>query len=98
MTVLGRKSDPFQQSTCQQLPVHKGPAAGGEALKYIVAMEIASVLALRTDRPRPNRAETGQSNQEIGGIGLYCIVLSRMVSCATAVLPRMILFSNSRHS
>jgi hypothetical protein len=29
------KNHPFQQSTCQQLPVDKGPAAGGEALKYI---------------------------------------------------------------
>ena len=28
-----RKSDPFQQSTSQQLPVDRGPAAGGEALK-----------------------------------------------------------------
>ena len=34
MTVFGRKSHPFQQSTCQQLPVAKGPAAGGEALKF----------------------------------------------------------------
>ena len=30
---LDIESDPFQQSTCQQLPVEKGPAAGGEALK-----------------------------------------------------------------
>jgi len=36
-SVLGGKNDPFQQSTCQQLPVDKGPAAGGEALKYITA-------------------------------------------------------------
>ena len=34
MTVLDIKSYPFQQSTCQQLPVDQGPAAGGEALKY----------------------------------------------------------------
>ena len=37
MTVLGTKSDPFQQSTCQQLPVAEGPAAGGEALKCAAA-------------------------------------------------------------
>jgi hypothetical protein len=35
MTVLDRNSDLFQQSTCLQLHVDKGPAAGGEALKYI---------------------------------------------------------------
>ncbi len=35
MTVFGRKGDPFQQSTCLQLPVDRGPAAGGEALKNI---------------------------------------------------------------
>ena len=29
------KSDPFHWLSCHQLPVAKGPAAGGEALKYI---------------------------------------------------------------
>ena len=35
MTVLGRKSDPFQQSTSHQLPVDRGAGGRGEALRYI---------------------------------------------------------------
>ena len=33
MTILGIKSDPFQQSTCQQLPVDRGAGGRGEALR-----------------------------------------------------------------
>ena len=35
ITVFRIKSDPFQQSTSQQLLADRGPAAGGEALEYI---------------------------------------------------------------
>ena len=35
MTVLGIKSDPFQQSSSQQLPVDRGAGGRGEALGYI---------------------------------------------------------------
>ena len=34
MTVLSKKSDPFQQSTCQQLPVDRGAGGRGEALRF----------------------------------------------------------------
>ena len=40
ITVVGKKIIPFQQSTCQQLPVDKGPAAGGEALKIYIYIYI----------------------------------------------------------
>jgi len=33
VTALGTKSDPFQQSTCQQLPVVRGAGGRGEALR-----------------------------------------------------------------
>jgi len=35
MTVVGRKSDPFQQSASQQWPVDRGAGGRGEALRYI---------------------------------------------------------------
>ena len=36
ITLLGIKSDPFQQSTSQQFPAAKGAGGRGEALKYSV--------------------------------------------------------------
>ena len=38
MTVFSLESDPFQQSTSQQLLADRGPAAGGEALEYIYTL------------------------------------------------------------
>ena len=34
ITIVGIKSVPFQQSTCQQLPVDRGAGGRGEALRY----------------------------------------------------------------
>ena len=42
--ISGKLNDPFQQSTCQQLPVDKGPAAGAKALKSAAARHLLSCL------------------------------------------------------
>ena len=39
MTILRIKSNPFQQSTCQQLPVDRGAGGRGEALRFAPTLQ-----------------------------------------------------------
>ena len=52
ITVLGIKTDPFQQSTCHQLPVDTRPAAEGEALKYLYVTREREKIARERERER----------------------------------------------